>query len=521
MGLYWKVISLSSKRALLCLIWVVLVWHSFFLSISSVRDVSVSRAIFNIYYATGLIYPVAGWIADVWTGRYKMITASLYICFTGSILKTIFILVEVYYYDEYYASIVMVLYYIGFALTCIGQCCFVANIIPFIIDQLITEGASGDQLSAAIHWFYWACNIYLLAETLINSDCLANADSEATVIIMPAIASLFMALAILSNHIYHGVLYKEPLIMNPAKQIASILNFARKNKYPRNRSALTYWEERGPSRIDLGKDKYGGPFTEEEVEDVKTVLRMLPLLFCSAIVGIQTEPASLWPHLQHPNVFSTGDCLLYKEHIFTPLMILIGVPVYHFILYPLVLYRYNIKMLKSLGVAILSSLISVIVYCSLDVAGHLMDSSSSCYFNKTDLHQIPIDYRLLMTGEFFHELAYALGIIKSLEFTVAQSPCRMRGLMLGLWYAVFRLSQLVGINVHFIFEAFLYSPIRPSCLFYYHIVKIIILASTLIAFVVLSRRYELRVREREINFYQVAENCYDRLLQESCNNQQE
>ena len=34
----------------------------------------------------------------------------------------------------------------------------------------------------------------------------------------------------------------------------------------------TYWEEDIPPRIDLGKSKYGGPFTTEEVEDVKTFL---------------------------------------------------------------------------------------------------------------------------------------------------------------------------------------------------------------------------------------------------------
>ena len=509
---YWKIINFSSKRVLLCLLWVMLVW---FLNTNNngTREIEVSSVIFNIYYATGLMYPVAGWIADVWTGRYKMITASLYMCFTGSFLKAVFILVEVYYYNGN-SSIMMVFYYTGVALTFVGQCCFVANIIPFIIDQLIVEGASGDQLSAAIYWYYWASNAYSLADTLIHYRCLGDVDSEVIVIAIPTIGSLFMTLAILSNHLCHGILYKEPLITNPVKQIASVLNFARKNKYPRYRSALTYWEERGPSRIDLGKDKYGGPFTEEEVEDVKTILRMLPLLFCSAIVGIQTEPNSLWPHLKHPDVFSTGDCLLYKEHVFISLMVFIGVPVYHFILYPLVLYRCNMKILKLLGVAILSSLIGIVVYCSLDVAGHLMDSSDSCYLNNTNSHQIPIDYRLLTIGEFFHELAFALGGIKSLEFTIAQSPCKMRGLMLGLWYAVFRLSQLVGFNVHYIFQAFLSHPVQPSCFFYYFMAKILVLSTTLIAFAVLSRKYELRVREREINIYRIAEEYYDRLLEQ-------
>ena len=44
---------------------------------------------------------------------------------------------------------------------------------------------------------------------------------------------------------------------------------------PVNRSALTYWEEDIPSRIDLGKSKYGGPFTTEQVENVKTFFKLL------------------------------------------------------------------------------------------------------------------------------------------------------------------------------------------------------------------------------------------------------
>ena len=59
-------------------------------------------------------------------------------------------------------------------------------------------------------------------------------------------------------------------IVNPVKLIGQVLNYPRKNKYPKNRSALTYWEEDYPSRLDLGKEKYGGPFSVEQVEDVKS-----------------------------------------------------------------------------------------------------------------------------------------------------------------------------------------------------------------------------------------------------------
>ena len=42
---------------------------------------------------------------------------------------------------------------------------------------------------------------------------------------------------------------------------------------------LTYWEEDIPPRIDLGKLKYGGPFTTEEVEDTNDILLHHLLLF--------------------------------------------------------------------------------------------------------------------------------------------------------------------------------------------------------------------------------------------------
>ena len=58
---------------------------------------------------------------------------------------------------------------------------------------------------------------------------------------------------------------------NPIKLIFQVLNYARKNKCPRLRSAFTYIDEEHPSHLDFGKHKFGGPFTEEEVEDVKTI----------------------------------------------------------------------------------------------------------------------------------------------------------------------------------------------------------------------------------------------------------
>ena len=100
------------------------------------------------------------------------------------------------------------------------------------------------------------------------------------------------------------------LIMKPKspqslKLIFRVLKFAAKHKAPVNRSALTYWEEDIPTRVDLGKSKYGGPFTTEQVEDVKTFFKLLvvsvPFVFVvlslSLLVG---KPVYMFSHIMSP-----------------------------------------------------------------------------------------------------------------------------------------------------------------------------------------------------------------------------
>ena len=48
---------------------------------------------------------------------------------------------------------------------------------------------------------------------------------------------------------------------------------------------LSYWEDDPPSRMDFGKIKYGGPFTTEQVEDVKTFIKILGLTLIASLLG--------------------------------------------------------------------------------------------------------------------------------------------------------------------------------------------------------------------------------------------
>ncbi len=58
------------------------------------------------------------------------------------------------------------------------------------------------------------------------------------------------------------------------------------------RSAFTYCDDERPSRVDCAKSRYGGPFTTEQVEDVKAFLRILILLHSLGATFVMEVPTT-------------------------------------------------------------------------------------------------------------------------------------------------------------------------------------------------------------------------------------
>ncbi len=106
--------------------------------------------------------------------------------------------------------------------------------IPNVADLPIISDGSSSQLP------YWVVQLYSL--------------------LPPLCMSIVLVLDFLLAKIW---LIIEPKSPQSLKTIYRVLKFAAKHKAPLNRGALTYWEEDVPSRMDLGKSKYGGPFTTE------------------------------------------------------------------------------------------------------------------------------------------------------------------------------------------------------------------------------------------------------------------
>ena len=83
----YRIRKLKNKAALLILVWNSLVISVFYYLTTYSRTFVFNSASYNIYSITwGLTLPIAGWLADVYFGRYKVIRWSIMIMWITSVL---------------------------------------------------------------------------------------------------------------------------------------------------------------------------------------------------------------------------------------------------------------------------------------------------------------------------------------------------------------------------------------------------------------------------------------------------
>ena len=234
------------------------------------------------------VMPIAGWPADVYCGRYKEleIHCGLWIMWIASMLATLSSVVEqlVSSYNSEKSKIVAV---ILFSFQVVGLASFQANILQFGLDQLYD--VSTDEIISFIHWFFWTYCFGQVCGNILTSrvtTCLGRRYEALVQCGIRICLTITLSMSFLLNYI----LIKEPVKQNAYKQVFKVIKYAIKNKHPRCRSAFTYCEDELPSRIDFGKSKYGGPFTTEQVEDVKTFIRLIVVIFLSMIVMSEIIP---------------------------------------------------------------------------------------------------------------------------------------------------------------------------------------------------------------------------------------
>lgn len=252
--------------------------------------------LFFQWCAGRIFYPIAGLIADTWLGRYRTIKVGLWLMWLGFVIITVNESL-VYHYgsenrdhtiEQYVLPILAVIFLI------ISSATVEANIIPFGADQ-IQQGASSSEMSSYFYYYYCSRTAGLLIGLILflllfctgiklYPDFNAWSENHYTPHTLHTIHPLFAVLSITVALILHFCTsqhyFKDRDYSNPLRLIINVLYYAAtvKRQIPRYRRAFRYGEER-KSRIELAKREYDGIFTSEEVEDVKTFLRICLVIF--------------------------------------------------------------------------------------------------------------------------------------------------------------------------------------------------------------------------------------------------
>ena len=497
----------SNKCAALVLVMVTLV-HTFdptvVVSVAGFSDKD-HHILFGIYSGCSiffyLFYPITGLYADIKFGRYKTGITSLAV----SLCTCLFIIVGTLLYRlEICERFGFILFCMGFIVGNFARTSFIIVMLSFGVDQLL--GASGEELSSFMQWFYlcfvagWSVSVPIICS-------LEDINYSIFVIYTAHLCCIMIALIILLS--FRVSMISEPQVkMNPVSLIVKVMKYARNNRFPRNRSALTYWEEDYPSRLDLAKEKYGGPFTEEQVQDVKTLLRIVPLIVCMLMFFIMADGYHFLPQ---PLENEYADCLLSSVFFINCTIMVITILLHQIVLYP-ILYKWYPSMLQKIGFGIFLCLLAQGTWVAIDVISPTTrdDCVLGNLYNNTYYWDIQDSW--MMIPKIITGLGFGTVAPTTLEFAFAQAPYSMRGVIVGIWFMTTGFLKTVGFTMFYPFKL-IGDGLHPPCEFYLFISKFSIIGLSLIFFVCLSFWYKLRFRGERFDQHQTVEKFYTKYLE--------
>ena len=226
---------------------------------------------------TQILFPIAGHIADTYAGKHNMLRFSLWVAWFGfAILAMSFSLdtlnQEIETFNRYAVLPVT------FAMLSTSYVCFVSTVLPFGMDQL--QGASHVHFRSFFCWWYWTLNVGVI---IVNAPQYCRAEVEVSIMIQAGIGVVCITAALVLDALCKEWFTIEPKrsTNNPLSQIAKVLRGAASTtKNVQNIPSVVRHELNlgRLNRLDLIKDRYGGTFGTEQVEDVRMFLRILLVL---------------------------------------------------------------------------------------------------------------------------------------------------------------------------------------------------------------------------------------------------
>lgn len=469
----FKIQKIHSKLAQLLILWLlVLGFNNEFLQepINQEAGSYILIAIDLLFF----LFPLLGIVTDVWAARLKLMKLSVLAtipCLLIGLCSDVLIFQD--------SPNVILKLISGIAFT-IPFSFFRTNIVPLYVEQMLESPSS--EVSAAISWHVFA----LILPALIVKSFVAVFTKRSELFIAQLstlLATLYIlpcSYSVASMNTYNDY----PLRINPCKLIFNMLKFL----CQKHRRVLLYSED-APQGLDKGKQRYGGPFREDEVEDVKSVKRIVPIILVSVLghasfsVSAPFVNSFVSRELDIHDVTGLPTILIFHSTIL--LMIL----AHQFLIKPC-FSSYIPSMLKCIGTGLLISFFStassIALQISQAVAGDIDDICNITRSEITDSQTANIISPILAVPLIANGICFCLIVITSLQFILAQSPASMRGLLVGVWYMAWGMGDIIKTAIFFISN--------DGCIFYCYVSRGVLGLVIFLLYLFLSVRYKLRSR---------------------------
>ena len=461
-----------------------------------------------------LCIPLIGWLADAKLGNYKLFKAGSVLLFLAMIIGEICSIIVIQYiqYNYHVLDTVIIIQSVTVGLMgMVGTVTCLITALQLGLDQM--PDASADNITSFIAWFVcsicfggWVSStlLYAIPVCIHQKNYRLDTFEETVLGLLSPVCMTVVCCSLFILAPKHLVV--EPKSPQALKTIYQVLKFAAKHKAPLNRSAFTYWEENIPSRLDLGKSKYGGPFTTEQVEDVKTFFKIITI-FIPIFINSTALLTELFVKLHWPSFQLGNYCSSQLLNSFAWLIIIIITAIYEIGINPFIKHRVP-STLKRIGIA---SFIILLIK-SFHLVEVVVDFYSPQITNSNEvfltIHQIE-EWANVALG-FLYCVTILLVVNGLLEFVCAQSPYNMRGLLTGFVSFIMCSSFLLS---------GLLTRIIENVAQNYHIIQMVVTTVFgLIGFIlhcILARWYKRRVRDEDYSPHRVVEEVYDRYLSQA------
>ena len=475
------------------------------------------KYLIGVAVVSTILLPVISLLAQVVIGGYKLISYCLKIVWILSVIASIMSI-----FEEFLPVAETTVLAIQLLITLIPSCwffgAFMASAVPLGLDQI--TGGSAANISAFIQWLNWTFFSGLATCSIIGSilyDC-TNFEANEVSTIMSLVPVLFLSMGLILDFCFYHKLVKEPVTVNPVSLIFKVLTYAAKHKYPVQRSAFTYCENEQPTRLDYGKSKYGGPFTTEQVEDVKTFWRVLVV-----ILALSSFLLPLIQQVESETViegnFSNSSCIQAIPFVLLSptFTITYSVPLYELLIYPCLRNR-GPSILQSAGIGaaalIVSSVYGIIGETIRDV---LSKSTNECMFTQVDQSESTLGFFVI---PFNISLVVAAAILykSSILFICAQSPYNMIGLLIGLYFNLNTFFFTLGAILYEVWKNNWFDILDTStCGIWFYLTTLVLAVVSSVLLGLVIRWYKARERDEITRSQDLVEEVYHKYQEQNLN----